>query len=202
MLAAAREVAAEGGVRAVTLTAIGVRTGMHKSAVLRYFDNREALLLTLCQQEWQAWAGELAAEAVDGPDAPVGSPARVLSSTLERRPLFCDLLAQTPVLLEREAPVEAVRTFKLHVLDAVDEAAGAVQSLSGGLGRQDAVRLVGVATSLAGTLWHVAHPPAALRQVYSADPRLSRACVDFEAELAGLLDTFLLGLTAQDQGDL
>jgi hypothetical protein len=55
-----------------------------------------------------------------------------------------------------------------------------------------------VATSLAGTLWHVAHPPVVLERVYRADPRLSLACVEFRPELAALLDTFVLGLTAQE----
>lgn len=199
MLAAGRDVAAEAGVRQVTLTAIAARTGLHKSAVLRYFDNREALLLELCGQEWQAWADELTATAQESSGADGPSPADVLSSTLEQRPLFCDLLAQTPVLLEREAPVAAVHRFKLQVLEAVDVAAQALQGLSGGLSREQAVQVVGVATSLAGTVWHVANPPAAVKEAYRADPRLSAACVEFRPLLGGLLVTFLTGLATQER---
>lgn len=195
MLAAGREVAGRAGVRQVTLTAIAAETGLHKSAVLRYFDNRESLLLELCRQEWQAWADELTAAATGRPDE--RGPAEVLSSTLDSRPLFCDLLAQTPVLLEREAPVEVVHRFKLDVLDAVGVAARALQAMSGELSERHAVELVGVATSLAGSLWHVANPPAALQHAYRSDPRLSAACVEFRPELAGLLRTFLRGVTSR-----
>jgi AcrR family transcriptional regulator len=193
MSSAAREVAQESGVRQVTLTAIAARTGLHKSAVLRYFANREALLLDLCRQEWQAWAAELAQvaqAAVNGTHL----PSAVLSESLERRPLFCDLLAQTPVVLERDAPVETVREFKLDVLASLEVAAAAVQRLSGDLSRQQSAQLVGVAVTLAGTLWHVAHPPPALRAVYESDPRLAAACVDFAPALTTQLDTFTAGM--------
>jgi AcrR family transcriptional regulator len=193
MLSAAREVAAASGVRQVTLTAIAARTGLHKSAVLRYFDDRESLLLELCRQEWQDWAAELTAAAAVGED---DDPAAVLAATLQRRPLLCDLLAQTPVLLEREAPVEVVLRFKLDVLAALELAAGAVRSLAPALTHEQAAELVGVAGSLAGTLWHVANPPPALLAAYRADPRLAAACVAFEPELARLLRAFLRGSAA------
>jgi AcrR family transcriptional regulator len=181
----------------VTLTAIAARTGVHKSAVLRYFDNREALLLEICGDEWQAWADELTATAL-GTVTRRPTAAEALCSTLEGRPLFCDLLAQTPVLLEREAPVRAVHRFKLDVLRSIDVAAQAVQALAGELSRSQAVQVVGVATSVAGTVWHLANPPAALDEVYRTDPRLSAACIEFRPQLEDLLRTFLLGLAASD----
>lgn len=199
MLTAATEVARLSGVRHVTLTAIADGTGLHKSAVLRYFANREALLLDLCRQEWQGWAAALAETAASHPPGGRRGAAGIVSVSLERRPMFCDLLAQTPVVLEREAPVGVVRDFKLDVLAAVDVAAGAVQSLTGDLTRRQAVHLVGVATSLAGTLWHVAHPPPALRAAYEADPRLAAACIEFEPELAELLGTYIDGLRSRSQ---
>ena len=42
------------------------------------------------------------------------------------RPLFCDLLAHTPLNLERNVSPEAVRGYKLISLGAVGEAAGVV----------------------------------------------------------------------------
>jgi AcrR family transcriptional regulator len=193
MLEAAHHIAAEHEVRSVTLTAIAARTGLHKSAVLRYFDNREALLLTMCQQQWRAWVDELTAAAEGAPTSPTAA-AELVSGTLSGRPVFCDLLAQTPVVLEREAPVDEVRQFKSHVLAAVDDAGRAVRALVPSLTDEQAVEFVGVATTLAGTLWHVAHPPAALRSAYAADPALARACVDFAPALTGVLTTYLAGL--------
>jgi AcrR family transcriptional regulator len=49
LLEAARRLAREHGVRDVTLTSIAAAVGLHKSAVLRYFETREALFLLLGQ---------------------------------------------------------------------------------------------------------------------------------------------------------
>jgi hypothetical protein len=59
-----------------------------------------------------------------------GSPtaktvASAFSTTLADRAMFCDLLAQAPLNLERNVSLEAVRAFKLvthHEVDAIVEA--------------------------------------------------------------------------------
>src|SRR6266702_2695279 len=56
ILAAASTLGARDGVRAVTLTDIAAEAGVHKSAVLRYFETREAVFLLLTAEAWQDWA--------------------------------------------------------------------------------------------------------------------------------------------------
>src|ERR1700759_2192705 len=55
ILAAAADLARRDGVRAVTLSAIAGAVGIHKSALLRYFETREAIFLELTGREWGEW---------------------------------------------------------------------------------------------------------------------------------------------------
>ena len=52
----------ERGIRQVTLTEIAEEVGMHKSALLRYFETREEIFLRLTAEAWQEWSGALRAE--------------------------------------------------------------------------------------------------------------------------------------------
>src|SRR3954447_19850781 len=152
LLEAARMLAAEQGVRTVTLTAIATRAGVHVSAVRRYFDSREDILLTLAGEGWREWAGRVAVSVQPGPSGPVG-PAEALAATLAELPLFCDLLAHVPLTLEREAPVESVRAFTVIVLAAVESIAGALADVGDGLDRSRARDLPRATPRPAGSPW-------------------------------------------------
>src|SRR3984885_431901 len=60
ILGAARELALRDGVRAVSLADIAALVGIHKSALLRYFETREQIFLELTAQAWQEWTTALA----------------------------------------------------------------------------------------------------------------------------------------------
>ena len=62
ILDAARALGAERGIRQVTLTDIAAAVGMHKSALLRYFETREEIFLRLTAADWQEWAPVLCAQ--------------------------------------------------------------------------------------------------------------------------------------------
>src|SRR3984957_13298765 len=84
ILAAARELALRDGVRAVSLADIADRVGIHKSALLRYFEAREQIFLELTAQAWREWATALRAglgdalpsEAVPNGTVPNGTVPR------------------------------------------------------------------------------------------------------------------------------
>src|SRR5258706_3374562 len=65
ILDAARELALRDGVRAVSLADIAARVGIHKSALLRYFETREQIFLELTAQAWREWTAALHAELDD-----------------------------------------------------------------------------------------------------------------------------------------
>ena len=203
ILGAARELALRDGVRAVSLADIAARVGIHTSALLRYFDTREQIFLELTAQAWRYWAAALPAgldPAVLGPAGPdAGEPstalvADVFARSFGDRPLLCDLIAHTPLNLERNVSPEAVRRYKLTSLGAVGEAAAIVRHALPGLTLAECTEFVAAMASLAGALWQIANPGPALAALYASDPDLAGACVDLTPRLRRTAEILLAGL--------
>jgi AcrR family transcriptional regulator len=212
ILDAARALGAERGIRQITLTEIADAVGMHKSALLRYFETREQIFLRLTADGWREWSAALRAEldTMAGPEAPVeGHPgsavrsgpdsgtmtavAAAFAGTLAARGFFCDLLAQAPLNLERNVSVAAVRAFKLVTLTEVKAIVTAVRRVLPGLTERDGVDLVAAATSMSGAFWQMATPGPELAMLYRSDPRLAHAVVEVEPRVARLLGALLRG---------
>lgn len=191
ILDAARTLAAERSIRAITLTDIAEKVGMHKSALLRYFETREEIFLRLTADGWREWTPVLCERlaAASGPS----EVADAFATTLGARGLLCDLFAQTPMNLERNVSVEAVRAYKLAVGDHLDQIAAATRDALPDISDDAARDLVALATSVAGTFWQISTPPPEIAELYRADPRLGHALVDFEPRLRRILTAYLTG---------
>ena len=197
LVEAARGLALRDGARCVTLTAIAAHAGVHASAVRRYFDSREEILLVLTAQEWASWAGEMAAALKRSQVTHADQAASLLAESISARPLFCDLLAHASLTLEREVPLEVARTFKLAALDAVESISSNVASSVPELSELHARELVTMTTALAAMLWQYAHPPPALEQLYRDDPRLGHTMSDFQARLSSMIRYAAAGMTSR-----
>jgi AcrR family transcriptional regulator len=211
ILTAATRLAAAAGIRRVTLTDIAAEVGMHKSAMLRYFETREQIFLRLTADGWREWSADLLerlrglspSATTDSGAATPASVAGVFADTLTARPMFCDLLAQAPLNLERNVSVESVRAFKLVTLAEVD-AIGAELARLLHLREQQCVDVIATATSLAGALWQMATPGPEVRELYRTDPRLAHAVVEVGPRLSRVLTALLTGLgtgSTADTGD-
>ena len=200
ILGAARELALRDGVRAVSLADIAARVGIHKSALLRYFETREQIFLELTAEAWRDWTAALHAglDAVEPGAAAL--VAEVFARSFGDRPLLCDLIAHTPLNLERNVSPEAVRRYKLTSLGAVDEAAAIVHRVLPGLTLTEGGEFVAALASLAGALWQIANPTAALAEFYASDPVLARACVDLTPRLRRTAEILLAGLIPSRAG--
>ena len=194
ILDAARRLGAERGIRQVTLTEIAEEVGMHKSALLRYFETREEIFLRLTAEAWQEWSGALRAELVMVTKPTPAAIAAVFARTLAARGAFCDLLAQAPLNLERNVSVEAVRAFKLVTHTQLDAIAIVLRRLQPALSGRDTVDLIAAATSMSGAFWQMATPGPEIAALYRSDPRLSHAVVDVEARVKRLLTALIKGL--------
>ncbi|MFE9418597.1 TetR family transcriptional regulator [Streptomyces griseofuscus] len=193
ILDAARTLGRVRGVRDVTLTDIAAAVGMHKSALLRYFETREQIFLALTAEGWRDWSAELRADLGRRSEATSAEVAAVFAGTLAARPMFCDLLAQAPLNLERNVSIESVRSFKLVTLKEVELIGGDLGRLLG-LDEPQSVDMIATATSLAGALWQMATPGPRLRELYRSDPRLGHAVVEVEPRLNRVLSAYLRGL--------
>jgi AcrR family transcriptional regulator len=199
ILDAARRLGAERGIRQITLTEIAEEVGLHKSALLRYFETREEIFLRLTAEAWREWSGALRAELGMLTNPTPGAVAAVFARTLADRGAFCDLLAQAPLNLERNVSVEAVRAFKLVTHEELDAIVVAVRGLLPTLSGRDGVDLVAAATSLSGAFWQMATPGPEVSAIYRSDPRLSHALVDVEPRVERLLSALIRGFLAQPE---
>ncbi|MFI1442126.1 TetR/AcrR family transcriptional regulator [Streptomyces fructofermentans] len=193
ILDVARTLGSRRGIREVTLTDIAAEVGMHKSALLRYFETREQIFLNLTAEGWREWSAALRADLAKQEQGTPAEVAAAFSSTLAARPLFCDLLAQAPLNLERNVSIEAVRGFKLGTLQEVARIGDELHRLLG-LNEEQAVDTVATATSMAGASWQMATPGPRLRELYTSDPQLGHAVVEVEPRLRRVLTALLLGL--------
>ncbi|HLK76843.1 MAG TPA: TetR/AcrR family transcriptional regulator [Streptosporangiaceae bacterium] len=167
---------------------------MHKSAMLRYFETREQIFLRLTADGWRDWSAALRREL--GRLASGATPAavaRAFAGSLTDRPMFCDLLAQAPLNLERNVSIATVRAFKLVTLDEVGAISAALHRLLG-LTEQQCVDVIATATSLAGALWQMATPGPEVAALYRGDPRLAHAVVEVGPRLTRVLTALLTGL--------
>jgi hypothetical protein len=124
--------------------------------------------------------------------------AAVLADTLVARPLFCDLLAHTPLNLERGVSFTAVKSFKVT---ALAEAKAVAATLSGSLPLTpaQAANVVATATAMAGALWQMAAPGTGLRSFYEETPELTHAIVDVGPRLTNILTALLHGYMSKRQ---
>jgi len=197
ILAAAARIAAAGSVREVTASAIADEVGLHKSAMLRYFETREDIFLQLAADAWGEWSTAVRAELEDlaarhERDQTAHEIAAVLAHSLVARPLFCDLLAHTPLNLERNVSLEKVKAFKTRALAAVAEVGSALCTVTP-LRLDQARSVVATATSMAGAMWQMAAPGTKLRAFYESEPELAHAVVDVEPQLTDIISALITG---------
>jgi AcrR family transcriptional regulator len=194
ILRAARELALRDGVRTVSLADIAARVGVHKSALLRYFETREQIFLELTAEAWRDWAGAIHAGLDTAAVGSAGLVADVMARSFGDRPLLCDLVAHTPLNLERNVSPEAVRRYKMTSLGTVNEAASLVQRVLPDLTLAECTEFVATLASLAGAVWQMANPAPALAELYASDPALAQACVDLTPRLRRAAQVLLAGL--------
>jgi AcrR family transcriptional regulator len=196
LLDAARELGLEQGVREVTLTAVTARVGLHPSALRRYFESREELLLELAQQGWGDWRDGLVRDldAAPRPLDPDAVAARVADS-LVRLPLFCDLLTHVVLSLEGSVRLERARGYKQAATVAYDAMTEALTGAGAGLDRAGAQTLLTTAMSAAAYLYQLSRPTATLRRLYAEEPRWAHDALRFPAQLTTLLTAAARGST-------
>ena len=197
ILDAARQLALRDGVRNVSLTDIAEAVGIHKSALLRYFETREQIFLELTAQSWLSWAQALHAGLDGGSPGSPGSAdlvADVVARGFADRPLLCDLIPHTALNHERHVSISAVRRYKLTSLRAISDAADVVHRVLPDLTGDECREFISTMANLAGSLWQIANPPPALARLYISDPDLAQACVDFVPRLRRTALVLLAGM--------
>jgi AcrR family transcriptional regulator len=196
ILAAAADLARRDGVREVTLSDIARAVGIHKSALLRYFETREQIFLELTGRAWGEWREATTAALREPAPGEVDAVATTLARSFVERPLLCDLIPHTALNLERHASVAAVRAYKTTSLGAVGAVAKTLAGPLPDLSAAERLELISAVALLAGSMYQIATPPPPLAELYKREPDLGHSLLDLDARLTRATRVVIAGLEA------
>ena len=186
-------------VAAVTLNELSRRVGLAKSNVLRYFESREAVLLELLDDFLGSWLAELGEELAAGvepaapPEARAEQLAEILSGSLARRVVLCDLFGAQGGVLEHNVSVEVVKRHKRSSLGRLDTMSELVRRHLPELGEDAQLFCLMVLVS-AGALSSYVPPPPSLVAAYAEEPALAVLDLDLRAALQLAVSSSLVGV--------
>ena len=194
ILAAARSLGAERGIRQITLTDIADAVGMHKSAMLRYFETREQIFLRLTAEGWREWSEVLRVklERIGSADREECG-VRLLHHTGRPRHVLRPARPGAARTWNETFPWKPSATFKLVTHDEVDAIVAVMRRLLPGLTERDCIDVLATATSLSGAFWQMANPAPEVATLYRSDPRMSHADFEVEPRVRRILTAMLKG---------
>jgi AcrR family transcriptional regulator len=201
ILEAALELALREGIRNISLADIAAKVGMHKTALLRYFETREDIYLRLAVDAWQDWANTLENELKSLTVGDVDGVAEAFGRTLNERPFLCDVFVHSSLNLERNVSVETLFTFKLAAVTSVKQLALAVRVVLPDLAEDDCADIVGAVSAIAAALWQIVHPPATITRLYAENPAIAHSYHDFTGTISRFTETLILGMRARNARD-
>lgn len=181
----------------ITLNELSRRTGLAKSAMVRYFESREAVLLELLDAALRCWATEIVAEL--SRDTYSGTAqeradhvATLLSRSLRQHAVLCDLITAQPGVLEHNVSDGTLLCFRRSAHASIASLTEAIRSYIPELGDDaQSVCLSILVTSAA--LWMYARPSASAIAAIEADPALADIHLNFDADLETMLARLIAG---------
>ncbi|TEA06265.1 TetR family transcriptional regulator [Mycobacteroides salmoniphilum] len=185
----------------ITLNELSRRTGLAKSAMVRYFESREAVLLELLDAALRCWAAEIVAELSRDTHSGTAQEradhvATLLSRSLRQHAVLCDLITAQPGVLEHNVSDGTLLCFRRSAHASIASLTEAIQSYIPELGDDaQSVCLSILVTSAA--LWMYARPSASAIAAIEADPALADIHLNFDADLETMLARLIVGALAK-----
>ena len=183
----------------VTLNELSRRVGLAKTAVVRYFESREAVLLDLLNDQTASWLTELEQELSAGVDLGLSTMERaeqtadVLSRSLASRKVLCDLYGAQGGVLEHNVSVEVARRHKQASLSNLKVMTDLLQRYLPETGDHVEHFCLNLLL-MAGALSAYMPPPPSLLAVYEAEPALAVHRIDLRSALRLAVITSLAGM--------
>ncbi|WP_245924959.1 TetR/AcrR family transcriptional regulator [Nocardia nova] len=201
LLDTAAAMLAEMPVAAVSLNELSRRVGLAKSNVLRYYESREAILLELLDAEARAWLADLDRSTPPSAEGSFRERSGVLvaavTTTVEARPVLCDLISAQAAVLERNVSTEAVLRHKRSMHDMVSEIARIVTTVLPELTADDGFQFASTTILAVAVAWPHSTPTEALQAAYAADPTIAELHVSFSDIVTRTLTLTLAGLLSE-----
>lgn len=203
ILRTAADMLGEMPVAAMSLNELSRRVGLAKSAMMRYFESREAVLLDLLSEAAARYRAEIA-ETFPGwvdPSAPAPVRARQaaarLATTFAAHPMLCELLSAQHAILEHNVSVDVATRYKRSSRDGIRWLAERLRGLLPELDDERALRASHMVIILVGALWTRSRPAPAQLAAFQADSSLAFMHPAFIEAFETAIATFLRGLIAE-----
>jgi AcrR family transcriptional regulator len=184
----------------VGLNELSRRVGLAKSNVLRYFESREAVFLELLDEFLGLWLSELKDELAVGmsskasPEIRANQLSEVLSHSLARRVVLCDLFGAQGSVLEHNVSLEVVKRHKRAALIRLEEMTGLMLYHLPELARKEAQLFCLMSLVSAGALSSYSRPPPSLIAAYEDEPALGAIRLEPQEALRLSFVSTLLGV--------
>jgi AcrR family transcriptional regulator len=175
----------------ITMDRIAAKAGVAKGTLYLYFRTKETIFLRLYEDRLLAWYTELESLAGLGSHS-VGADeaAQVMASSLAAHPTLVLLHGLINSNLARNIDAEDLVAFRRRQCRGISSLASALAGRVEGLSEGRALRFLGRLEALAGGLYWVAFPPAAVCRALE-EPELEPFQMSFEEELREILTALL-----------
>ena len=195
ILAAAAELFDEAGPEGAGLNAIAARAGFTKSNVYRYFESREAVLISLFLDDFESLAADFEARLVEVQPNDFAAVAHVAATAFTARPRLCRLLAILSNVLERNVSETGVIELKTAMFTIGNRISSALSAALPRLTPADCAWAASIVGALVSGLWPTAHPSPVVAGVVRR-PEFQMLQISIERDLERALLVLLKGLAS------
>jgi AcrR family transcriptional regulator len=180
--------------------------GLAKSNVLRYFETREAVLLSLLDDAYTAWLDEVegalaaarpAGDADASRAASVERAADVIARTIDERPMLSELIANASTVLEHNVSARIAADYKIRAYAQAMRLVGLIEREIGELPDPSRIALAASLNLVIGGAWGMCRPSAGMAEAYELHPELAAMRLDYRSSVRELAATALTGLLAR-----
>jgi AcrR family transcriptional regulator len=166
ILAAAAELFDAGGPEAAGLNAIAARAGFTKSNVYRYFESREAALLSLFTAEFERFVQALGPALVPVRSGDMEGVARVTAELFLAHPRFCHLLSILNAVIERNVSEDVLVDMKRTTYAMAQQVAQALHAKLPAIPLADCAWAGTMVATLVTGMWTSARPTEAAKRIF------------------------------------
>ena len=192
ILATAESMLATTRVSDLSLNELARQVGLAKSNVLRYFESREAVLLAIYDRQTAEFLDAL--DERIGPDSTIDTLADAIANLATSRPIFSDLTASAPGVLEHNVSAEAAAEYKRSMIANAIRLSGIARPVLGDVGPRGLEAFAGGTLLIIGGAWAMTQPSPGMAAAYAANADLRAAQLDLRTVIRELLATLAVGL--------
>nr|WP_275941956.1 hypothetical protein [Nocardia cerradoensis] len=160
-------------------------------------------MLELLDTEARAWLADLDRSTPRSAEGPFrgrsGRLVAAVTTTVQARPVLCDLISAQAAVLERNVSTEVVLRHKRSMHDMVNQIAQIVTTVLPELTADDGFQFASTTILAVAAAWPHSTPTEALQAAYDADPTVAELHVTFSDIVTRTLTLTLAGLLSERQ---